>query len=69
MTSEPKKYVVQEKPFACLACAHDHFREREAQLNTATATFFGFDWANATANCLVCAKCGYVHWFLPQLAN
>jgi hypothetical protein len=29
-------------------------------------TFFGLDWANRTARCLVCERCGYVHWFLPR---
>ena len=40
--------------------------EGEAQLNTAVATFFNFDWANKTAQCYVCDGCGYIHWFLPK---
>jgi hypothetical protein len=40
--------------------------KREAQLNTAAASFFNFDWTNPSGNCYVCAKCGYIHWFLPQ---
>ena len=50
----------------CEICKHDHFWQREAQLNTAVATFFDFDWANATAVCYVCDGCGYIHWFLPK---
>jgi hypothetical protein len=49
----------------CEICTHDRFFEREGQLNTAVASFFNFDWVDATARCLVCANCGYVHWFLP----
>jgi hypothetical protein len=45
-------------------CACDLFFVRKAQLNTAMASFFGFDWTNPTADCLVCGRCGYVHWFL-----
>lgn len=26
---------------------------------------FDLDWANASATCMVCERCGYVHWFLP----
>lgn len=50
----------------CEVCKHDLFWQREAQLNTSVATFFNFDWANATATCYVCDGCGYVHWFLPK---
>jgi hypothetical protein len=50
----------------CEICKHDRFWQREAQLNTAVATFFNFDWANATAVCYVCDGCGYIHWFLPM---
>ena len=49
----------------CAICKHDRFYSREAQLNTPAMTLFGLDWANATATCAVCEKCGYVHWFLP----
>ncbi len=49
----------------CEICKNDKFWHRTAQLNTAVATFFGFDWANPSANCLVCNQCGYIHWFLP----
>ena len=34
------------------------------QLNTSMMTFFGLDWLNREATCLVCGSCGYVHWFL-----
>jgi hypothetical protein len=50
----------------CEICKCEQFRHRTAQLNTRAATFFNFDWANASANCYVCDRCGYVHWFLPK---
>ena len=59
-------FAVAGRSFACTVCAGTTFDQREAQLNTAAATFFNFDWANASATCLVCRTCGYVHWFLPQ---
>ncbi len=62
----PIRVNIVGRDLQCLVCDHDLFWEREAQLNTAAATFFKFDWANATGKCHVCAKCGYIHWFLPQ---
>jgi hypothetical protein len=50
----------------CNVCGHDLFWQRRAQLNTAVATFLNFDWANRSATCFVCDRCGYVHWFLEQ---
>jgi hypothetical protein len=62
---EPTGVEVEGKPLECLICGHDAFRRREALLNTAAATFFNFDWANKSGTCYVCARCGYIHWFLP----
>ena len=53
----------------CVVCDHKKFSQRSAQLNTAAATFFNFDWANASATCYVCKNCGYIHWFLPTTIN
>ena len=50
----------------CEICKHERFWKRQAQLNTAVATFFNFDWANPAADCYVCDGCGYIHWFLTK---
>jgi len=57
---------VGQKTLTCLVCGHDRFRRRRAQLNTALATFFKLDWANRSAECMVCQQCGYIHWFLAE---
>ena len=49
---------------ACVVCAGTEFVERKAQLNTPMASFLNIDWANTTALCQVCTRCGYIHWFL-----
>ena len=65
-----KEQKVAEKAFVkgmeikCLICSNDKFWLREAQLNTSTATFFGLDWANKSAHCLVCSECTHIMWFL-----
>lgn len=58
-------YVANLK-LRCEICKHERFWLREAQLNTAVATFFNFDWVNPTATCYVCDGCGYIHWFLTK---
>jgi hypothetical protein len=67
-SSQPQvqNYRVAGKELSCQICSYDKFWQREAQLNTAAATFFGFDWANKSAVCYVCGNCGYIHWFLPK---
>lgn len=64
---EPETIIVRGQPLECHVCRHEHFWTREAQLNTAAATFFNMDWANESAVCIVCDNCGYIHWFMPHL--
>ncbi len=61
---DPEAVEVAGRQLECRVCGHTEFWHRRAQLNTAVMSFFDFDWANATADCQVCARCGYVHWFL-----
>lgn len=61
---EPEARIIRGKPLRCLVCSHDLFFQREALLNTAGASFMGFDWANKSGTCFVCSECGYIHWFL-----
>ena len=64
--SEPEAVQVAGVDLHCEICKHDRFWRREAQLNTAAASFFNFDWANPSATCYVCDRCGYIHWFLSD---
>gem|GEM_PF-552492 len=63
---ETKSYEIQGQSLRCVICQHDEFDRRDAQLHTALATFFNLEWANRSALCLVCERCGYIHWFLPK---
>lgn len=56
---------VAEQPLTCVVCRHGHFRHRRAQLHSAAASFFNLEWLGPTADCYICSKCGYVHWFIP----
>lgn len=66
-TKKAEPFEINDKPLKCLICGHGKFWERAAQLNTPAASFFDFDWANQTGACLVCSRCGYIHWFLTDL--
>jgi ribosomal protein S27AE len=57
-------YSIGENKIVCPICGSDKFWHRTTLMNTAGATFFGFDWANKEADNLVCGSCGYVLWFL-----
>jgi hypothetical protein len=62
---EEIEVTVQDKSLVCQICGYGGFWKRDAQLNTAGMSFMNLDWLNRTARCYVCARCGYVHWFLP----
>ena len=64
--TESKSFEIHGKELRCLICGHDEFWRREGQLNTAAASLFQLDWANKSAVCIVCDRCGYIHWFLPK---
>jgi hypothetical protein len=63
---EPEAVSVRGKPLRCLACQHDLFFQRRAQLHSGVATFFNIEWASPSCVCVICSECGHVHWFLPQ---
>lgn len=61
---EPQTVEVKGKELICPICSNNHFWTREAQMNTAVATFFNLDWTNRSATCFVCSECTYIFWFL-----
>lgn len=63
-----RERTVAGRQLRCQVCDYTRFFEREAQLNGAAA-HFGLDWATPKATCIVCERCGYVHWFLPMRAG
>ena len=63
--AQPEALEVAGRPLHCQVCHHTTFWRRSAQLHGGMATFLNLEWASATAACLVCSRCGYIHWFLP----
>ncbi|HXF96675.1 MAG TPA: hypothetical protein VNI61_11310 [Gemmatimonadales bacterium] len=65
-SSDPEPAEVGGRPLTCQVCGHTRFRRRRAKLNTTWMTFFELDWLNRSADCYVCDRCGFVHWFLTR---
>lgn len=61
---KPQTIEVKGNALICPVCKGIYFYSREAQLNTAVASFFNLDWANKTATCFVCENCTHISWFL-----
>ncbi|HMP30585.1 MAG TPA: hypothetical protein PKD85_13350, partial [Saprospiraceae bacterium] len=59
-----KKAFEKERKIKFLIGSNDIFWFGKAKFNTSTATFFGLDWANKSAHCLVCSECTHIMWFL-----
>ena len=63
---EPLTVEVKGTELKCPICGNNTFWTRQAQLNTALATFFSLDWTNRSANCFVCSNCTHISWFLGE---
>ncbi len=61
----PEPVQLGDVTLHCEICKGTEFWTRDAQLNTAVASFFSLEWTNPTASCFICSQCGYIHWFLP----
>ncbi|RQD71009.1 MAG: hypothetical protein D5S00_02790 [Tindallia sp. MSAO_Bac2] len=64
MKRKASKIEIRGNQLICPVCEREEFWERETLMNTAGATFLGFDWANKPAQNYVCDYCGYVYWFI-----
>ncbi len=65
--TKAKPYKVAEHPLKCLVCSHDLFQERSVKFQRdLTTPPFNIDWIedSSLALCLICERCGYIHWFL-----
>jgi len=49
----------------CLVCQFTEFDQTQYMLNTQGMTLLGWDAFNRQANCMVCRRCGFIHWFAP----
>lgn len=64
--NDSKEYEVKGHKLVCPVCSHNRFWTRRTLMNTAGATFLGFDWANKEAQNYICGNCGYILWFFDE---
>jgi len=57
------------KPLVCNHCGNKLFLEKRAQLNTQLFNFIDLDWLSQSATLYACGRCGFIHWFLPELGK
>jgi hypothetical protein len=57
--------VVQGRQLRCNVCAHDIFWAYQAQVHTPLMTFLDLEEWNRIADCAICGRCGFMHWFMP----
>jgi hypothetical protein len=63
---DTQHYRVAGVPVRCAHCGGKKFDSGTALLNSSGMTFLGLDWANRSANLLICTKCSHINWFLQQ---
>ncbi|MFN8192773.1 MAG: hypothetical protein U0R80_00650 [Nocardioidaceae bacterium] len=51
---------------ACQVCGGVTFARREIKMTTTGMTFFDLDWLNASADGVICIRCGFVHTFMSD---
>jgi len=62
--------IVQGRQLRCTVCSNDTFWAKQIQLHTAIMTFMNLDAWNRLADCAICERCGYIHWFIaPETAD
>ncbi|NIK68649.1 hypothetical protein [Paenibacillus sp. BK720] len=63
----PGEYSANGITVLCVHCHYNKFEKSYAQLNTAFMSFLNLDFANRSANLLICDRCGYIHWFNKEI--
>lgn len=63
----PATIEIAGRQLTCPVCSGQQFWKKQAQLNTALASFFDLDWANHTATCLICEGCSHISWFYDEI--
>jgi predicted nucleic-acid-binding Zn-ribbon protein len=63
------RYTAAGRQISCTVCGGGDFKGREVLLNTSGMSFFDLDWANKSAEGLICTQCGYIQLFMPEMLD
>ena len=65
--SHLSKLKLLDKVFKCTVCDNDQFLAQRIRIQCENPG--GMFPIKDFSNCLICSKCGYMHWFLPKIAH
>ncbi len=65
-TGEAAEVEILGKKLVCPVCGGNQFWERKTLLNTRGMALFNVDFLNKRAQNEICARCGYIFWFLNE---
>jgi predicted nucleic-acid-binding Zn-ribbon protein len=61
--------IVQGRRLRCNVCGNTSFWAKQVQLHTPMMTFLDVEAWNGIADCAICERCGYIHWFVAPTAT
>ena len=65
MATEFATVEVRGRPLRCNVCDNATFWQHEVQLPTSVFSFLDAAEWNGAAQCAICERCGFMHWFAP----
>lgn len=66
LRTEPEPAQVDGHDLKCLMCGHESFHKRKTHVDTALISAMNPEWSDSQCYCLVCDKCGFMHWFMKR---
>ncbi|MFM7099795.1 MAG: hypothetical protein ACKOET_08810 [Verrucomicrobiota bacterium] len=66
LRTHPEKVELHGRPARCLMCGHEEFHLRKVQVETALHRSLNPEWSSHPGYCLICDRCGHIHWFLQK---
>ena len=63
---KPVQLKLFDRPFVCTVCGCDQFRQRRWEVKGPGSSFLK---PRDLAVNLICTRCGYVHWFMPDMGQ
>lgn len=61
---EPQQYEANGEKMQCVYCKNDYFFKQSSLVPNESAKLWSLMWASESADCFVCSKCGFIHWFI-----
>ena len=61
--------IVQGRRLRCNVCGGTSFWAKQVQLHAPTMTLLDLEAWNRVADCAICERCGYIHWFVTPLST